>query len=467
MKSLEKISLDAVSLARGYRDVAFKPSDVIEEVYRRIEARGDHAAWLYLVPKAEALARAAEIEAKGRTGLQPLYGLPYGVKDNIDVAGWPTTAGCSALQRVPERSAAVVEKLDAAGAINLGKQNMDQFATGLVGVRTTGPAARNAFDARYIPGGSSSGSAVAVAAGFTTFSIGSDTGGSGRVPAAYNNIVGLKPTPGRVSSRGFLYCNRTFDVPPVFALTVADAYTVLRVIEGHDAEDAYSTERRATEPLQKRWSFRFALPRRDQLEFFGDDAARRHFGAVVDHLRALGGTAVEIDFAPFVEAGRLVFNSPLIAERWLTYGALIEQQPDSVHPVVAQAISNAQQYSAADAFATVYRLQELQGIAHRALANVDVLATPTVGTLYTTAQLAADPVQLNNRMGHYTYFANPLRLAAISVPAGLREDGLPFGLSLAGLPFSEALIGSIAAAVQQRLDTPMGATDHRPSRSME
>jgi allophanate hydrolase len=464
MKLLERLSLDAATLSRGYRDVDFTPSDVVEEIYRRIDKRGDHAAWLHLIPKSEALARAAEVESRGRTALQPLYGLPYGVKDNIDVAGWPTTAGCRARKNVPERSAAVVEKLDAAGAINLGKQNMDQFATGLVGVRTTGEAARNAFDARYIPGGSSSGSAVAVAAGFTTFSIGSDTGGSGRVPAAYNNIVGLKPTPGRVSSRGFLYCNRTFDVPPVFALTVADAYAVLRVIEGHDSEDAYSVERRPTEPLQKRWSFRFALPRRDQLEFFGDEASRRQFALAVDHLRALGGTAVEIDFAPFVEAGRLVFNSPLIAERWLTYGELIENHPDSVHPVVAQAISYAKQYSAADTFATVYRLQELQAQVHRALAAVDVLATPTVGTLYTTEQVAADPVQLNNRMGHYTYFANPLRLAAISVPAGLREDGLPFGLSLAGLPFSEALIGSIAAAVQQRLDTPLGATDQQPSR---
>lgn len=464
MNSLERLSLDAATLARGYRDLDFTPTDVVEEVYRRIEKRGDHAAWLHLIPKTEALARAAQVEARGRTALQALYGLPYGVKDNIDVAGWPTTAGCSALKRVPERSAAVVEKLDAAGAINLGKQNMDQFATGLVGVRTTGPASRNAFDARYIPGGSSSGSAVAVAAGFTSFSIGSDTGGSGRVPAAYNNIVGLKPTPGRVSSRGFLYCNRSFDVPPVFALTVADAYAVLRVIEGHDRDDAYSVERRATEPLQKRWAFRFALPQRDQLEFFGDEAARRHFAFVVDQLRALGGTPVEIDFEPFVEAGRLVFNSPLIAERWLTYGELIERHGESVHPVVAQAISNARQYNAADTFATIYRLQELQAQVHRTLASVDLLATPTVGTLYTTEQVAADPVQLNNRMGHYTYFANPLRLAAISVPAGLREDGLPFGLSLAGLPFSEALIGSIAAAVQQRLDTPLGASDQLPSR---
>ena len=461
MSELQTLSLDAATLSRGYREGRFTPVDVVEEVYRRIAARRNDRVWLHLAPRAEALRRAADLQATGPEGLA-LYGLPYGVKDNIDVAGWPTTAGCEALRYVPERSAAVVERLDAAGAINLGKQNMDQFATGLVGVRTVGAACHNAIDPRYVPGGSSSGSAVAVAAGLTTFSIGSDTGGSGRVPAAYNNIVGLKPTPGLVSSRGFLYCNRSFDVPPVFALTVDDAYAVLDTIVGADPEDSHSVVRPDGEHTWGRDTppglFRFAVPHREQLEFFGDTVARRHFDAVVDTLHGLGGTATEIDFEPFLEAGRLVFDSPFIAERWVTYGATLEARPETVHPVVAGAIAKARGYSAAETFAAQYRLKDLQAHTARLLSGVDCLAVPTVGTLYTVAEVEADPLRLNTRMGHYTYFANPLRLAAISVPAGLRSDGLPFGLSLIGPSFSEARLGAIARTVQARLAGRLGAT---------
>ena len=460
MSALHSLSLDATTLSRGYREGRFTPSDVIEEVYRRIAAGGDHHVWLHLAPREEALARAAAVSARP-LGEQPLFGLPYGVKDNIDVAGWPTTAGCEALRYVPQRSAAVVERLDAAGAINLGKQNMDQFATGLVGVRTVTPPARNAVDAALVPGGSSSGSAVAVAAGFTTFSIGSDTGGSGRVPAAFNNIVGLKPTPGLVSTRGFLYCNRTFDVPPVFALTVRDAQAVFDVIAGHDPEDAGSVQRPAGE---HRWGhhsppglFRFALPRPDQLDFFGDDTMRRRFDAVTDLLHGLGGTPVTVDLDPFLEAGRLVFDSPLVAERWLTYGSTLEQHPEAVHPAVAQAIGNATRYTASDTFQALYRLQELQAITHRVLAGVDALVLPTVGTLLKVAEVEADPA-LNTRMGRYTYFANPLRLPALSVPAGFRVDGRPFGLSLIGPPFTDARLGALAHALQVRIGGRLGAT---------
>lgn len=452
--STDGVALDIATLNAAYATQRLTPGALVDVVYRRIARRGDDKVWLHLRPQADVLADARALEARRARGdALPLYGLPFGVKDNIDVAGLPTTAGCAPFGYVANRSATVVERLQAAGALLLGKQNMDQFATGLVGTRTTTGHCANAIDARYVPGGSSSGSAVAVAAGLTTFSIGSDTGGSGRVPAACNGIVGLKPTPGLVSTRGFLYCNRSFDVPPVFVLNVADAYRVLDVLAGPDAEDPYSRSAPATitQPLQPGW--RFAVPRPDQLEFFGDEAMRAQFDVALGHLQTLGGRPLAIDFAPFLEAGRMVFNSPLIAERWLTYGAAVEQHPEQVHPAVRQALSAARQYSAADAFATLYRLQALQRKVAHVFTQADVLVTPTIGRLPTCAEVEADPMGANTRMGYYTYFANPLHLAAISVPGGQRHDGLPCGISIAGPAFSEALIGTVAAALEQRVAT--------------
>jgi len=436
---LRELPLDAFTLRAGYREHRFTPRDVIEEVYRRIAARGDDHVWLSLQPKAAVLKAALALERGDRD--LPLYGLPYGVKDNIDVAGLPTTSGCEALRYIAARSATVVEKLGQAGALLLGKQNLDQFATGLVGIRCVGGFCRNALDPRYIPGGSSSGSAVAVAADLTSFSIGSDTGGSGRVPAAYHGIVGLKPTPGLVSTYGFLYCNRSFDVPSIFARRVEDAFAVLEVLR----EELLLP---SAAEMTHGDSFRFAVPRADQLEFFGDAEQARRFGSAVSALRGLGGEPVTVDFTPFVEAGELVFQSALVAERWLTYGATIERHPEAVHPAVRTAISNARKYSAVDAFATLHRLSELQVVARETLNGVACLVTPTVGTLYTVDQVEADPFELNTRMGYYTYFANPLRLSAISVPAGHREDGLPFNLSLVSNGFHELALGRVARALE-------------------
>jgi allophanate hydrolase len=458
---MSPLSLDFRSLSRAYAQGVVRPRQVVEEVYRRIAARGDDFVWLHLRPMADVLAQADALGARRANGeALPLFGLPYGVKDNIDVAGLPTSAACTAFTYTADRSAAVVEKLDAAGALLIGKQNMDQFATGLVGVRNVGGRhCVNSFDARYIPGGSSSGSAVSVAVGSTSFSIGSDTGGSGRVPAALNNLVGLKPTPGLVSSRGFVYCNRSFDVPPVFALTVGDAQAVLHVIAGPDAEDVYSRPAPpATVDGTLPSTFRFAMPQASQLEFFGDTQASAQFERALDHLMAMGGEPFEVDFEPFLEAGRMVFNSALVAERWLSYGDTVKRAPETVHPAVKTAIEAATGYSAADAYATAYRLRELQREVWHVLGGAACLVVPTAGTIYTCEQVAADPMRLNAHMGHYTYFANPLRLAAISVPAGLRDDGLPFGVSLIGLPWSDARIASLAAAFHARVGGALGAT---------
>ncbi|MDN3919835.1 allophanate hydrolase [Roseateles violae] len=463
------LSLDFQRLRRAYAHQGLRPQALVAELYRRIAQRGDDHVWLHLLPLEEALKRAREVEARFDRGESlPLYGLPYGIKDNIDAAGLPTTAGCAAFSYVPPESAAVVQLLDAAGALLLGKHNLDQFATGLVGIRNPAGFCRNSFSDEHIPGGSSSGSAVAVAAGLLSFSIGSDTGGSGRVPAACNNIVGLKPTPGVISTRGFVYGNRSFDVAPVFALTVDDAYDVLQVLAQHDPRDTQSSpEPLLAAPPVRPAAFSFGLPPPSQREFFGDLQAARQFERAVGQLIALGGTASEIDLTPFLEAGSLVFDSALVAERWVSYGAVASRRPEAVDPAVLASLRRALDYTAADAFAAQYRLAELRQLTHDVLRGVDLLLLPTCATLPRWAEVQADPQRLNTRMGRYTYFANPLHLSAISVPAGLRDDGLPFGVSLIGLPRAELRLRALARALHERSAQRLGATPHalRPTAS--
>ncbi|MBB3211854.1 allophanate hydrolase [Herbaspirillum sp. Sphag1AN] len=461
LHDLQTLSFDFPSLAAAYHD-GLSPRALVQEVQRRIAIEQDQHIWTYLIPLEQLLEQVVRLEQAAARGTRlPLFGLPFGVKDNIDVAGLPTSAGCASFTYTASRTAQVVARLTAAGAILIGKQNMDQFATGLVGIRSPQGYCRNAFHPEYIPGGSSSGSAVAVSRGHVSFSIGSDTGGSGRVPAALNNIVGLKPTPGRVSSDGFLYCNRSFDVAPVFALTSDDAYSVLASIEGHDPHDIYSV----TVPTEKFPAhlpkhFRFGLPGTRHLNFFGDGLAEAQFEQALGRLKALGGEAVEIDFEPFAGAGRLVFNSALIAERWLTYGAAIEADERHVHPAVRQSILAAKRYSAADAFDTLYTLEAYKQQAWRELDKVDLLALPTAATIYRIKDVEADPLTLNTNLGYYTYFANPLRLTAVSVPAGLRPDGLPFGLCLLAKAFEDNRLLPYARAFQESVGGKLGATDH-------
>jgi len=448
------IRFDIASLAQRYAQEQLAPHEVVREALQRIEACDDGAIWLAVKPARQLLEEADGLLARQRSGEDlPLFGLPFGVKDNVDVAGLPTTAACPAFAYTPTRSAAVVQTLEAAGALCLGKQNMDQFATGLVGTRNLGGRhCRNARFPDHVPGGSSSGSAVAVARGHCSFSIGSDTGGSGRVPAACNDVVGLKPTPGLLDTRGMVYCNRSFDVPPVFALNVDDAWRVLRVLADAPNGDLYQSRRSAgfsaaPGELPKHW--RFALPLAHQREFFGDAAARRAFEQQCAGLQDLGGEPVEVDWAPFAEAGRMVFDSALIGERWWTYGPTIERSGEQVHPVVRQAIDAARHCSAADAFDALYRLRALQQQVRSLFDTFDILVTPTIGTLPTLTEVDADPAGVNKRMGHYTYHANPLRLAAVSVPGLRRDDGLPASLLLTGPSFSESKLGAFALAFER------------------
>jgi allophanate hydrolase len=454
-------SLDLAALGARLRAGDLRPRDVVDGVLARIAARGDDKMWIHRAPRAALEARADELERRGPAGL-PLYGIPFAVKDNIDVDGQPTTAACPEFAYTPAASAPVVQALVDAGAIAIGKTNLDQFATGLVGTRSPYGACTNTFDPRYVSGGSSSGSAVAVAAGLASFSLGTDTAGSGRVPAAFNNIVGLKPTRGALSTRGMVPACRSLDCVSIFALTAADALAVLGVARGFDAHDPWS-RRTGTAPLPDAIAgCRFGVPRASQLEFFGNRDAERLFGAAAALLERLGARRVEIDFAPFVEAARLLYGGPWVAERYLAIREFFERRPDALFPVTREIVAGAATYSAADAFAAAYRLQEIRRAVEPVWREIDLLVTPTAGTIYTIDEVNADPIRLNTNLGYYTNFMNLLDLAAIAVPAGFQPNGLPFGITLAAPAFTDEGLCRLGGAVQAALVQRMGATNLPP-----
>jgi allophanate hydrolase len=450
-------SLDLSQLAAAYRSEKIRPTDVVSTVLERISRRGDDNVWIDRVAPAQLEARAAELEDRFGENL-PLYGIPFAIKDNIDLAGRPTTAACPDFSYTPDASAAVVQRLINAGAIAIGKTNLDQFATGLVGTRSPYGACANAFDAQYISGGSSAGSAVAVASGLVSFALGTDTAGSGRVPAAFNNIVGLKPTLGLLSTRGVVPACRSLDCVSVFALTARDAHTVLNVAQGFDQQDPYSREH-PDEYDSFGEHFRFGVPRKKDLEFFGDREYEKLYASAIDRLEALGGERVEVDFSPFLEVARLLYEGPWVAERWLVIRDLLARRPEAVQPVVRQVIEKATSMSAADSFAASYRLQELRRQTAMAWRDIDVMATPSTPTIYTHSQVSADPITLNSRLGYYTNFVNLLDLSGIALPAGFRSDGLPFGITLLAPAFHEGALCALGEKIQQNFALPLGATD--------
>jgi len=452
-------SLDISTLSMRLRDGQLRPTGLIEGVLARISARGADKVWIHLLPREALLARAAELERRGPAGL-PLYGIPFAIKDNIDLAGHPTTAGCPDFAYVPQASAPVVQALIDAGAIAIGKTNLDQFAAGLVGTRSPYGACGNSFNPKYVSGGSSSGSAVALASGLVSFSLGTDTAGSGRVPAAFNNLVGVKPTCGLLSARGVVPACRSLDCISIFALTGADAAQVLGVAAVFDPGDAYS--RRApgaadTLPASLA-GCRLGVPRADQLEFFGDAGAARLFAEAIGKLEQRGAKRVEIDLAPFLEAARLLYEGPWVAERYVGIRTFLDQHPDSVFPLTRQIISGGSQPTAADCFSAQYRLKELIRRAEPVWAGVDAIVTPTAGTIYTIDQVNADPIRLNSNLGVYTNFMNLMDFAAIAVPAGFLPNGLPFGITLLARAFTDAGLCRLGAEAQRLLVERMGAT---------
>ncbi|MEO8657269.1 MAG: allophanate hydrolase [Bryobacteraceae bacterium] len=454
-------SLDLPFLRGAYVAGTLSPRMVVDEVYRRIDQRGKRPVWIELVDRAAALQRAAELEARGPQASLPLYGIPFAVKDNIDVAGMPTTAGCPAFASVPEETAFVVRRLVEAGAILIGKTNLDQFATGLVGVRTPYGVCTSVFDDRYPAGGSSSGSAVAVAGGLVSFALGTDTAGSGRVPAAFNHIIGMKPSRGLLSTSGVLPACRSLDCVSIFALTAPDARTVFDVAIGFDFADPYSREADALRPVA--WpdqGFRVGVPAKEQLEFFGNKESEAAYESAVAKLEKLGGVRVEIGFEPFRQAADLLYSGPWVAERLAAIEPFLEAHAAAMNPVVAGIISGGRRYSAADAFRAAYRLRELQRATEAEWRKMDVLCLPTTGTIFTLAEIEAEPVLRNTDLGYYTNFVNLLDLSAVAVPAGLRlAGGLPFSVSLIAPAFGDhALLG-----LAERLHQGAAARDECPA----
>ncbi|MBZ9937942.1 allophanate hydrolase [Mesorhizobium sp. BR1-1-16] len=434
--------LDIATLTEGYRSGRFSPVDVIRDVIARIEAWPDKAVWINRLDNATLLASAEALVAAGPARAdQPLWGVPFAVKDNIDCADLETTAACPAFAYRPAADAFVVAKLKAAGALVIGKTNLDQFATGLNGTRSPYGAPRSVFDPAYVSGGSSSGSAVAVASGQVAFALGTDTAGSGRIPAAFNNLVGVKPSRGMLSGTGLVPACRSLDCITVMAGTAGDADLVRSVASGYDAADPYS---RDLEPVNLPQSaFRFGVLGKAEREFFGDAETEALYDAAIAKLATLGGTAVDIDYAPFRECAALLYGGPWVAERLAAIEGFVADHAADMDPTVRTIVEGARAYSAVDAFRGQYRLEELRKLTDSEWARMDVLLLPTAPTTYTVAAMQADPIRLNSNLGRYTNFVNLLDCSAIAVPAGFRSDGLPAGVTLVGPAFADQALATL------------------------
>jgi len=420
----------------------------------------DDNAWLYLATPAQReqqyrqLAQRLEAVA-GDLSCLPLFGVPFAIKDNIDVGGWPTSAACPAFTYQAAADATVVARLRAAGAIALGKTNLDQFATGLVGTRSPYGAVVNSFDSRYVSGGSSSGSASVVARGLVPFALGTDTAGSGRVPAGFNNIVGLKPTKGRLSNRGVVPACRLNDTISVFALTVADAAQVAELASGFDAADPYSRADPHTAPADIPAAPRFAVPA--QLEFFGDVQAERAFHRALAQLQAGGATLEPLDFAPFRTLAEQLYYGPWVAERTVAIEQVLEANPQAIDPVVRGIVGNGLSYSACDAYKAEYLRAELARQIAQRLAPFDALVVPTAPTIRTLAEMAQEPVLFNSQFGTYTNFTNLADLSALALPGPLREDGLPAGITLIAPAWHDRALAAFGLRWQRQSALPLGA----------
>ncbi|MDQ0467734.1 allophanate hydrolase [Labrys wisconsinensis] len=450
-------SFDIASLHAAYR-AGLDPVRVVEAAFARIAAADDPGIFISLAEKSSALAAAAAL-GPFDPAAKPLWGIPFAVKDNIDVAGLPTTAACPAYLYQPAESAAAVQRLVEAGAIPIGKTNLDQFATGLVGVRTPYPVPRNPFDAGIIPGGSSSGSAVAVARGLVSFALGTDTAGSGRVPAGLNNLVGLKPSLGTVPVHGVVPACKSLDCVSVFALTVADAWVAYAVMAGADPRDPWSKPAPAGAPGAVPPGLRIGVPDAAGRRFDGDGLSERAFdGLVAGDLAAFGGRVRTVDLTPLFEVANLLYGGAWVAERYQAIRGFFEASPEALHPVTRHIIGGATALSAADAFAGLYRLRELAAASEALWRDIDVLVVPTLPRPYRLAELEADPIGPNTQLGVYTNFVNLLNLCALAVPGRFREDGFPAGVTLIAPAGKDALLASIGARLQAASGTPLGAT---------
>ena len=451
------VPFDIQSLHKAYAE-GLTPAQMIDTCLRRIEAAADPGIFIALLDRDTLLAEAARL-GPFDPKTKPLWGIPFAIKDNIDLTGMPTTAGSPSYAFDPERDAFVVALLRKAGAIAIGKTNLDQFATGLVGVRTPYPVPTNTLDPEIVPGGSSSGSAVAVARGIVSFALGTDTAGSGRVPAALNNIVGLKPTLGALSASGMLPACRTLDTISIFALTVEDAYWVFSSAAAFDTDDAYSRPVPTTPLGAPPPHLRVGIPDAASLEFFGDDLQAEAYTAALEMVEAAGGTLVEIDLTPFYRVADMLYEGVWVAERHTVLQELLETDPAAVDPVVAGIVGKATAFSATDTFRSFYRLKELEREVGDRMRGLDLLCVPSIPTFYSVADLKTDPVGPNRRLGTYTNFVNLLDMCGIAVPTAPRSDGRPGSVTLLGRAGADGLIAGLAAELHSAANVPLGATD--------
>lgn len=460
-----RLDLSIPFLRAQYLGGSLTPTRLVEMLHEQMlneDAELDRHLWIRRLSLDELRAHAKALEGRDPRTL-PLYGIPFAIKDNIDLAHIPTTAACPDFAYAPERSATVVQRLVDAGAIPVGKTNLDQFATGLVGVRSPYGACRNSINPDYVSGGSSSGSAVAVALGLASFSLGTDTAGSGRVPAAFNNLIGLKPTCGRLPSTGVVPACRTLDTVSVFALTAADAATVLAAAQGEDPADPYSRAMPAPGyNFGAADAFRFGVPRPADLEFHGNAEGAQQFAQAVAQLRALGGTPVEVDLTPFRAVATLLYEGPWVAERYAAIRSFIEKSPQSLHPVTRAITEKGIHISAPDTFEALYRLKALERQTRPVWDGIDCLVTPTAGSPYTIAAVEADPVRLNSNLGYYTNFVNLLDLSAVAVPTGFMTTGLPFGVTLVARCGQDLPLLTLSSRLHARTVSTVGATPHAP-----
>lgn len=455
--------LEFPTLRSAYASGALTPTMLVKALLARIATYPDKAVFISLVAEEELLAQTAALEAAGAEG-KALYGIPYVAKDNIDVRGIPTTAGCPAFAYTPAQDAVTIARLREAGAILLGKTNLDQFATGLNGSRSPYGAPRSVFNHAYISGGSSSGSAVAVGAGLAAFSLGTDTAGSGRVPAAFNNLIGLKPTIGRLSATGVVPACKSLDCISVFANSSADAMAVLDAAQGYDAQDAYS-----------RPPASHSLPQRPRLgvlaakdrDFAGDDEAASLYDAALAQALALGWALTEIDYAPFRTIAALLYGGAFVAERTAAIRDFLREHAAEMHPVVRGIVEGGMKFSAADAFDDIYKVQALRHVTAIELAKCDALLLPTAPTCFTVEAMLTEPVKHNSTLGLYTNFVNLLDLAAIALPAGFTANGMPFGVTLIGPAFSEACLCAYADKLHKALGAGSGLSRVQPCGTYE
>jgi allophanate hydrolase len=423
------------------------PTKTAARVADAIAARGDDGTWLSTVPRDQLLAAAAQIEQRPGARTLPLYGVPFGVKDSIDVEGVPTTLACPDYAYVASTTAPVVRRLLDAGALYVGKTNLDQFATGLNGTRTPYPIPRSVYGGEMISGGSSSGSALAVALGQVPFAVATDTAGSGRVPAALNGVVGFKPSRGLLSTVGLVPACKSLDCISVMAGSIDDVDRVFDVMAARDDNDAWS---RVRGPRNDGSEIRVGLPPADELEFFGDDEVR---GAHLDFRERLAKkeAVLDVSLEPFLAAGSLLYQGPWVAERLVEFGDFLAAQPDSIHPVVRDVLRGGEKYTAVDAFAALQRLQELKALVGRLWRQMDVLVVPTIGTTFTVDEVLAAPIEANTMLGHYTHFGNLLDLVGVAVPLGVTTDGRPYSAMLLGAACSDDTVLQLAARI---LDEP-------------